>query len=313
MKYVVKKVGILILMLVLVSFITFIAFSAIPGDSVITALGTEATEEAIEAMREEMGYNDSILIRYGRWAIGVLKGEFGDSFQYKMIVSELVGDKLPVTLTLAFMSILLTVVIAIPLGLWLAKTKNQRLQNLIAFITQMLMSIPSFFLGMILTLLFGVVFKFFTPGGYVSYKEDVVSFLTYLFLPAVAISLPKISMVSKFMLTSVKREMDLDYVRTAYSKGATRNHVFKRHIRKNSMMPVVTFLGMVIAEMLAGSIVVEQVFNIPGLGRLLVTSINNRDLYVVQAIILYIVTVVIVINFVVDMIYQIIDPRVRLK
>lgn len=311
MKYVAKKMGVLIVMLFLVSFITFIAFSVIPGDSAITTLGTDATEEAIEAMRESLGMNDPLPIRYIKWLKNAITGDFGSSTQFKMDVSVLLKDKLPVTVWLAVIAVLMIAIAGIPLGMWLAKAQNRKLQNIIVFITQMLMSIPPFFLGMILTLIFGIVLKWFTPGGYVSYKESFGQFLHYLIFPAMAIAIPKISMVAKFTCSSIRREMELDYVRTAYSKGNTRNRVFRKHILKNSMMPVVTFMGMIVADVLAGSIIVEQVFNLPGIGRLLVTSIGNRDLFVVQAILLYIVTVVILVNFLVDLIYQVIDPRVR--
>lgn len=311
MKYVVKKMGVLIIMLFLVSFITFIAFSVIPGDSAIATLGIDATEEAIEVLRESLGYNDPLPLRYIKWLGNALRGDFGTSTQFNRKVVDLIGEKLPVTVSLAVISIVLIAGIGIPLGVWLAKAQNKKLQNIIAFFTQMFMSIPPFFLGMILTLVFGIMLKWFTPGGYVSYKESMSQFLKYLIFPGLAIAIPKISMVAKFTSSSIRREMSLDYVRTAYSKGNTRNQVFRHHILKNSMMPVVTFMGMIIADVLAGSIIVEQVFNLPGMGRLLVSSIGNRDLFVVQAIILYIITVVILINFLVDMIYQIIDPRVK--
>lgn len=300
-------------MLILVSFITFIAFSVIPGDSALTSLGMDATEEAIEAMRESLGYNDELPIRYGKWLTGVIRGDFGMSTKYNMEVGQLLKDKFPVTVWLAFLSVLLIGGIGIPLGIWIAKTRSKLLQKVVASITQVFMSIPSFFLGILLSLLFGVILEWFQPGEYISYKDNFRGFLRYLIFPAIAIAIPKIAMVAKFTVSSVQREMKLDYVRTAYSKGANRNQVFHTHIIRNSMMPVVTFMGMVIADVLAGSIVIEQVFNLPGLGRILVTSIGNRDLFVVQAIILYIVTVVILVNFLVDIIYQSIDPRVRLK
>lgn len=299
-------------MLFLVSFITFIAFSVIPGDSVTTALGTEATEEAIEAMRESLGYNDSLFVRYGRWIGLAVRGDYGTSAQYHVAVGTLIRDKLPVTVWLAVVSLLMIAMVGVPLGVWIAKAQNKKLQHVIEFITQAFMSIPPFFLGMILTLVFGILLKWFTPGNYISYKENVGAFLKYLIFPALAMAIPKISMVAKFTSSSIRREMGLDYVRTAYSKGNSRNQVFLRHILKNSMMPVITFMGMIVADVLAGSIIVEQVFNLPGLGRLLVTSIGNRDLFVVQAIILYIITVVILVNFLVDVAYQMLDPRVRL-
>lgn len=311
MKYVAKKMGVLIVMLFLVSFITFIAFSVIPGDSAVVALGTEATDEAIEALRESLGYNDPLPERYVRWVGNVFTGNFGDSQQFKTPVSKLISDKLPITVSVAVLAILMISAIGVPLGLWLAKARNQKLKSIIAFITQVFMSVPPFFMGMLLTLIFGIILKWFTPGECAAFNEDAGAYIGYLCFPAAAIALPKISMVAKFTSSSVNREMKLDYVRTAYSKGNTRNQVFCRHILRNAMMPVVTFMGMVIADVLAGSIIVEQVFNLPGLGRLLVTSIGNRDLYVVQAIVLYIITVVLVINFLVDIIYQVLDPRVR--
>lgn len=311
MKYVVKKMGVLIIMLFLVSFITFIAFSVIPGDSALSTLGIDATEEAIEALRESLGYNDPIPVRYFHWVKDAVRGDFGTSTKYNQKVSQLIGDKLPVTISLAVMAFVFISIFGVLLGIWIAKAKSKKIQNLIAFVTQIFMSIPPFFLGMILTLIFGIILRWFTPGGYVSYKDSIGEFLYYLIYPAMAMAIPKISMVAKFTASSIRRETKLDYVRTAYSKGNTRNQVFYHHIVRNSMMPVVTFLGMVMADVLAGSIIVEQVFNLPGLGRLLVTSIGTRDLYVVQAIVLYIVTVVIVVNFIVDIIYQIIDPRVR--
>jgi len=311
MKYVVKKMGVLIVMLFLVSFITFIAFSVIPGDSAVVALGTDATEEAIEMLRESLGYNDPITVRYVHWVKQVLAGDFGISQQFKTPVSQLIGEKLPLTISVAVLAIIMITAVGIPLGLWLAKAKNQKLKSAIGFITQIFMSIPPFFMGMVLTLVFGIVLKWFTPGDYAALEENPGAYFGYLCYPAIAIALPKISMTAKFTASSVCREMDLDYVRTAYSKGNTRNQVFRKHILRNAMMPVVTFMGMVIADVLAGSIIVEQVFNLPGLGRLLVTSIGNRDLFVVQAIVLYIITVVLVINFLVDIIYQVLDPRVR--
>ena len=312
MKYILKRLGVLIAMLFLVSFITFIAFLVIPGDSAVMQLGTEATKEAVEALRESKGLNDPLPIRYGRWLGDVLHGDFGESTTYHMSVQELLHGKFQVTICLAILAILLIGVIGILLGLAIAKAKNETWQQILAFFTQAFMSIPPFFLGMLLTLLFGLILKWFVPGKFVPFAKDPVGFFGYLIFPALAIAIPKISMVAQFTSSSIRRETGLDYVRTAFGKGTTRNYVFHKHILKNAMMPVVTFMGMIIADVLAGSIIVEQVFNLPGIGRLLVTSIGNRDLYVVQAIILYIVSVVVLVNFVVDLLYQLIDPRVRL-
>ena len=173
------------------------------------------------------------------------------------------------------------------------------------------MAIPAFFLGIILTYIFGIALKWFQVGKFVSLDEDPAGCIKYLIFPALAIALPKLAMVVKFLRNSVLGEMKKDYVRTAYSKGNDKNKVLYRHILKNALIPVITFTAMIIAEIMAGSIIVEQVFSVPGIGRLLVSSISNRDYPVVQAMVVYITAIVIIINFIVDMLYQLADPRVR--
>ena len=172
------------------------------------------------------------------------------------------------------------------------------------------MAIPPFFSGILITLIFGRIFKRFTPGGYVSYEKDFAGFIGYLFFPAVAIALPKAAMAVKLLRSSVIKEARLDYVRTAYSRGNRTNDVLYKHVLKNALIPVVTFLGMALADMIAGSIIIEQVFSIPGLGRILLTSISNRDYPVVMAVIVCIAVLVLVVNMAVDLIYGLIDPRI---
>ncbi len=173
------------------------------------------------------------------------------------------------------------------------------------------MAVPPFFLGIILTLIFGLILEWFTPGNYISYTENPGAFLGYMIFPAIAMALPKIAMVVKFLRSSIIRQLQMDYVRTAKSKGNTERDIMYRHVLKNAFLPVITFIGMVFADVLTGSIIIEQVFGLPGLGRLLVTTISNRDYPVVQIIILYTAGVVILLNFTVDILYRIIDPRVR--
>ena len=189
--------------------------------------------------------------------------------------------------------------------------RKQVLMAVFGVLTQVTMAVPSFFLGILVTYLCGIVLKWFVPGGYTSYQENMTGFLAYLLFPAISIALPKIAMTARFLRNSMLTEMKLDYVRTAYSKGCNRNQVMFGHVLKNAMMPVITFLGMMIAEILAGSIVVEQVFALPGIGRLLISSVGTRDLPVVEILILYITFVVIFVYFIVDILYRVIDPRIR--
>lgn len=319
MKLFIKKIITLIMTLFLVSVAAFLAFQIIPGDVVTSILGTEATPEREEQLREELGLNDPPVERYFKWAGGVLRGDFGRSYQYSknmnemMPVAELIGDKLPVTLWLAGLSMGLIILVSIPLGVLWAKSANRFLDAALGVITQATMAIPSFFLGILVTFLFGIVLKWFVPGGYISYRESLSGFLGYLLFPALSIALPKIAMAARFLRNSMLTQMQADYVRTAYSKGCTRKRVMYGHVLRNALMPVVTFLGMIIAEIVAGSIVVEQVFGLPGIGRLLISSINNRDFPVVEILILYITFVVIFVYFLVDILYRVIDPRISEK
>ena len=227
-----------------------------------------------------------------------------------MPVKELIGDKLPVTLYLAVLSFFLIVLVSIPLGVFWAKSRSHFLDATLGVLTQGVMAIPSFFLGILVTYLFGIVLKWFAPGGYVSYRDDMKGFLAYLIYPALSVALPKIAMTARFLRNSMLTEMKSDYVRTAYSKGCTRRRMMYGHVLKNAMMPVITFLGMMVAEILAGSIVIEQVFGLPGIGRLLISSVSTRDFPVVEILILYITFIVIIVYFIVDLLYRVIDPRI---
>lgn len=310
MKYIIKKISTLIITLLIVSIFTFAAFQVIPGDSVLNTLGMDASPEAIQALRQERGLDDNIVIRYGRWLGNVLQGDFGESTQYNMEVGQLISSRLTVTIWLAVISIILIIVISIPLGILSSKKEGGIIDRILVLLTQTMMAIPPFFLGMILTLIFGVCLKWFVPGKYVSFSENKGKFFAYLIYPAIAMAIPKIAMTVKFLRSSIRRQMHFEYVRTAKSKGNSQRDILVKHVLKNALIPVITFLGMIIADVLAGSIIVEQVFNLPGLGRLLVVAISSRDYDVVQAVVLYIATIVIVINLFVDVLYRIIDPRI---
>lgn len=311
MKYVIKKVGTMIFTLCIVCFLIFGAFSMIPGDPALSKLGTQATESSLNALREEMGLNRPFLVRFGGWFIHALQGDFGASYSYNMPVAEMVMDKIPITITMTLMAFVLIVVISIPLSVYTVKHENGMVDKVIMVLNQVLMAVPPFFSGILITFVFGILLKWFVPGGYVSYDTNFGGFLGYMIFPAIAIALPKIAMTVKLFRSSLLQEKKKEYVRTAYSKGNNTRGVLYGHILKNALIPVITFLGMVLTDMIAGSIIIEQVFNIPGLGRILLTSISNRDYPVVEAIVLCIAVLVIVVNFLVDVLYHVIDPRMR--
>lgn len=313
MKYLIKKLVSMAATLLVVSFLVFLAFAWIPGDPATAKLGTEATPAKVEALREEMGLNRPLPVRFAGWLGGLLKGDLGTSYSYQMPVEDMVAEKIPVTLTLTLMAFAMMVLISIPLGLYTAKHEGGAADHVVSVLNQIIMAIPPFFSGILITLLFGLILHLFTPGGYVSYTKSITGFIGYLFFPALSIALPKAAMAVKLLRSSIIQEMQQDYARTAYSRGNSTRDVMYRHLLKNAMIPVVTFLGMALTDMIAGSIIIEQVFNIPGLGRILLTSISNRDYPVVEAIIVLLAFLVIFINFLVDSIYKKIDPRIRVQ
>ena len=313
MGYLAKRILILIATLLLVTILAFLAFQVIPGDPVLSMLGTEYTPERAAALRDELGLNGPLLVRYFSWLGGFLTGDFGVSYSYSMTVAELIGPQLPVTLTLTVMAFALILMISFPLGLFTARHEGGILDRMLTVVNQIAMSVPPFLLGILLTYVFGLLLRLFTPGNYISYRESVSGFLGYMIFPAVAVAVPKIAMTVKLLRGSLLSELHSDYVRTAYSKGNTKKSVLYRHVLRNALIPVLTFLAMTIADIVAGSIIIEQVFAVPGMGRMLLQSISARDYPVVQAIIVIIAFVVVLANFAADLIYQVVDPRIELR
>ena len=311
MKYVIRKITGLIIALLIVSMLTFLAFELIPGDPARALLGTEGTEEQVQALREEMGLNRPLPQRYAEWAGDFLHGDMGESYYYHKPVQELIGDKIPITIVMTILAFLMILLLAIPVSVFSVRYANRLFDRVFLILDQITMSIPPFFVGIIFTVLFGLTLHWFVPGGYVSYTEDVGAFVGYLLLPALAIALPKAAMTTKMLRSSLLAEMQKDYVRTAYSRGNSPWRVLICHVMGNGLLPVITFLGMTVADIIANSIVVEQVFGIPGVGRMLISSISKRDYPVVEAIIVLIAIVTLVMNTVVDILYKKLDKRIE--
>ena len=230
-----------------------------------------------------------------------------------MPVSEMLRDKIPITVALTVLSFLMILVISVPVSIWTALHAGKWTDSLVMAVNQILMSVPGFFLGILITYVCGLLLKWFTPGAYVSISDSFGGFLGYLVAPAAAIALPRCAMCVKMLRSSIITELDQDYVRTAYARGNTGRRVMYRHILKNALIPVLTFWGMTIADIVANSMIIEQVFTIPGMGSLLISSISNRDYPVVQGIIILVAALVVVVNFIVDVLYGRIDPRIRIR
>ena len=311
MKYIIKKITGLIITLLIVSILAFLAFEVIPGDPARTILGTEATESKVQALREEMGLNRPLTERYVQWGKDFLTGDMGISYFYQIPVREMIGDKLPITVAMTVLAFCFTLLLSVPVSILSVRYENHFFDRMFLILNQVTMSIPPFFIGIIFTVIFGLVFRWFTPGGYVSYTESMSGFLSYLILPSLAIALPRAAMTTKMLRNSLIAEMHQDYVRTAYSRGNSPWRVLLCHAFRNGIVPVVTFLGMAVADMIANSIVVEHVFGIPGIGRTLIGSISKRDYPVVEAIIVLIAVVTLVMNTLVDLLYHRLDKRIE--
>jgi ABC-type dipeptide/oligopeptide/nickel transport system permease component len=313
MVFVAKRLVITLLTLFLVSVLTFAAFRFIPGDAALVSLGIEAGEGQIEALRAEMGLDKSFAEQYFSWLGKFLSGNLGNSSRFRSIsISEMLRERLPVTFALSGLSFLFIILIAIPASLIGVKKEKSCFNHIVTSLTALNISLPGFFLGVLFIWIFGILFKLFVPGEFISYRQNPSAFVACLVFPALAIAMPNAALLVKFLRPSIYSELRSDYVRTAKSKGAGRAHILLRHALKNASLPAITLLGMITGEILSGSVVIEQVFGIPGIGKLLIASITARDYLMIETIVIYIAFVVILANTLSDIILQIIDPRIRL-
>ena len=312
MKYAAKRIAMLLLTMVIVSLLAFVAFDLISGDPATAMLGTEATPEKVAALREQLGLNRLLMVRYGEWLLGFFTGDLGVSYSYRQPVWDLIAPKVLVTLCLSGLTFVLIVAVSIPLGLRSARSSGGILDGVRTLVNQLCMAVPPFFTGILLSWLFSALLRWFVHGQFPGLDKDLGGSLKYLFFAALALAIPRIAMTVRMLRSTVQGEMRKDYVRTAISRGNDRGGVLYGHVLKNALVPVVTFLAQTMAEIVASSIVVEQVFAIPGLGRMLVSSIANRDYPTVQAIVVILAFWVVLAGTVADLLNQRIDPRLRL-
>lgn len=313
MMYILRRIILLITTILLVSIITFGVFQILPGDPVRTMLGTEADPTQIENLRSELGLDRPLYEQYVDWMKGLLTGQLGNSIRFSVPVKELLFDRLPVTMSLAGLTLIIVLIISLPLGMFAARRQNKLSDVSLSTVTQIGMAVPSFWLGMMLILYIGLQFSFFKISGYIPWTQSVAGALSTLILPALTIAIPQIAVNFRYVRTAILEQVQLDYVRTIRSKGMSEQNVMYKHVLKNSMIPILTVFGLIMAEVVAGTIIVEQVFSLPGIGQLLITAISNRDFPLVQGIVMYITVAVVMINFIVDVLYSVLDPRIRLR
>lgn len=313
MRYYLRKLIGLVVTLVLVSLVTFFVFQILPGDPALIILGVDADEYQIEALNRSLGLDRPLFERYISWLKGLFSGDLGTSIRYNQSVSYLIGEGLKATSLLSLYSMVFTIAIGLPIGLFLASHSKRKYSIPISIISQLSLSIPSFCMGIFLISIFSVRLNLLPSVGYTPPSEGLFASFKSLLLPSLSVAIGSSAILIRYVKVSVLKESGKDYVRTARSKGMSKGRIMYVHVLKNSLIPVITILGLLTADILGGSIIVENIFSLPGIGRLITVSISSRDLPLIQALVLYLALIVVVCNFIVDLIYSLVDPRIRLR
>lgn len=294
-----------------VSVLVFVVIRVLPGDPALVIMGTEGSPEAVERLREAMGLNRPIVVQYADWLWRALSGDLGVSIQYDVPVGRLIVSRLPLTLPLTLMAALLMIVTALPLGLY-AATRHRRAGDYAAMVVSQLgIAVPGFWAGLLLILLFSVRLGWVQSGGFEGWSNGLWPGVRSLLLPAVALGFFQAAVLARATRSSVLDVLREDYVRTARAKGVSETLVLGKHTFRNALIPVVTVAGIQLGQLMAGSIILESVFALPGLGRLALGAISARDLPVVQGVTLFVASCIVLINFAVDLAYGFLDPRIR--
>lgn len=311
LRFVLSRLVSLALSLAVASLVIFTVVEIIPGDPAAFMLGLNAEPDTVAALRQELGLSGSLSTRYLGWVGGMLTGDFGVSYTYRVPVSELVIARMWVSLPLTLYALVLSTLIAIPVGILAATRRGGPVDYGVMGATQLGIAVPNFWFAMLLVLIFAINLRWFNAGGFPGWDKGVASSLKALTLPAVALALPQASILARVMRSSLLETLHQDYVRTARAKGLTQTQAVLRHAVRNALIPVMTVLGLQFSFLLAGAIIIENVFFLPGLGRLIFQGITQRDLIVVESVVMLLVFAVILVTFLVDLAYAAIDPRLR--
>jgi peptide/nickel transport system permease protein len=301
----------MLLTLLFVSLLVFVVVRVLPGDPALIMLGIEASPDAVARMREALGLDRPVPVQYAEWASRAVLGDLGRSIQYDVPVAGLIASRLSVTLPLTIMAAALMVMAAIPLGVF-AATRHRRWGDYAAMtLSQLGIAVPGFWAGLLLILLFSVKLGWFQAGGFDGWGQGVGRALKSLLLPAVALGLFQFAVLARTTRSALLEVLREEYVKTARAKGVAERAVIFRHALKNAMIPILTVAGVQLGQLMAGSIILESVFYLPGLGRLALGAISARDLPVVQGVVLSVASAIVVINAAVDILYGVLDPRIR--
>ena len=309
--YLARRSASMALTLLLASLVVFLVIEIVPGDPAAFMMGLNADPSAVAALRAELGLDAPAVTRYLDWLAGMLRGDFGLSYTYRVPVADLVAERFWVSLPLTLYALLLSTLIAIPAGVLAAARRGRATDGIVMAATQAGIAIPNFWFAMLLVMVFSMTLRLFSAGGFPGWEAGFWPALQALTLPAIALALPQAAILTRVMRSSLLETMGEDYIRTARAKGLGMHQALWRHALRNALIPVVTILGLQFSFLLAGGIIIEQVFFLPGLGRLAFQGIVQRDLVVVKTVVMLLVGAVIVITFLVDLAYAAIDPRLR--
>ncbi len=309
--YLTKRLLIAAATLVLASIVVFAVLEIVPGDPARLMLGMNASAEQVDLLRDQMGLNAPVIVRYLSWAGGLLTLDFGRSYTYSVPVIDLVAERTAVSLPLALMALFLATAIALPVGLYSASRRGRAGDTISMGAAQLGVAIPNFWFALMLTYLFAVWLKLVPAGGFPGWGAGLWPGLKALVLPAIALALPQAAILARVARSALVEVLTEDYIRTARAKGLPRRAVLWRHALRNAMIPVVTIMGLQFSFLLAGTIIIENVFYLPGLGRLVFQAITQRDLIVVESVVMLLVATGILINLLVDLSYAVVDPRLR--
>jgi peptide/nickel transport system permease protein len=309
--YLLKRVLILLLTLILVSIVIFAVLLVIPSDPAQIILGLHATPETLQTLRHQLGLDRPFVLRYLSYLKNLTMGELGRSITYDIPIRSLIFSRLQVTIPLTILSMIFAIVLSIPLGIYSSLHRNRVGDYGIMVFSQMGLAVPGFWAGILLILFFAVTLHWFPAGGFQPWQVDPIKTLKSLFLPALSLGWVRAAVLTRMTRSSMLEVLGEDYIRTAWSKGLPKRLVVYKHAFRNAIIPVMTIVGLQVGDLLAGAIIIENVFHLPGVGRLVFEAIGQRDLPVIQGVVLLIAVMIVVINFVMDIAYRYLDPRIR--
>jgi peptide/nickel transport system permease protein len=311
LSYALRRIVIVAITLLAASVIVFAVLEIVPGDPARLMLGINATDDAVAALRQQMGLDQPLVLRYFEWIGGMLTGDFGRSYTYSVPVIDLIRERLVVSLPLALMALVLSTVIAIPVGIFSAARRGSAADAGVMAATQLGIAIPNFWFAILLVYVFAIALRLVPAGGFPGWDAGIGKARAALILPAIALALPQAAILARVTRSALLDVLGEDYIRTARAKGLPARLVLRRHAMRNALIPVLTILGLQFAFLLAGTIIIENVFYLPGLGRLVFQAITQRDLIVVESVVVLLVATVVIVNFLVDLAYAWADPRLR--